>query len=91
MRKLMLAAAAVTGLLAVTAVGASAGPTRQLAPAAAVAGHAPVTNVYYGDRYYRAERYDHRGWHRRWDYPRYAYKDGYHQRQREHGRWYDRY
>jgi hypothetical protein len=84
MRKLMLAAAA-TGLLAVTAVGASAAPTGRTVPQAATVDHAPITKAYYG-----GERYEHRTWHHRWAYPRYAYNHHWH-RTWEHGRWYDRY
>jgi hypothetical protein len=93
MRNFILAAAAATGLLAAGAAGASAAPA--LHSTAQAPGRNAITNVYYGDGYYGGGYYRNdypRHWHRRWDYPRYAYGPPHHWHHRywEQGRWYYR-
>jgi len=70
MRKLLLTAAALGGLLGLAPIDASAAPVaveRHAAPAAhAPAAHAQVTPV---DYYYHHHRYHHRRWqHGHWHY-----------------------
>ncbi len=79
MRKLILATAATAGLVAATAMGASAAPVigSVANPGSAVqqGQHQMVTNVQYDE--YRHEEYHH--WHH-WHH--------WHHRYWEHGRWY---
>jgi hypothetical protein len=66
MRKLLLAAAAMCGVLALTTLDVSAAPTRAMPTAQVLPGHGMATNV---DYYWHHEHYHHRHWqHHYWHY-----------------------
>jgi hypothetical protein len=68
MRKILLATVAITGLLTLTPLHASAAPFSGMSGFHAAPAHGIVTNVYWDGH--------HRHWHhRRWDHGRWHYWD----------------